>query len=284
MSKHFIGYRKEDILRKCGSELTLKEIQNRLLQMMIAFDDFCRKNNLKYCMIYGTLLGAVRHKGFIPWDDDVDFYMPREDYEKLMSFSELNRDFELINLNHHRDYYYPYAYGNIVDKHTLMVANNMKLCTGKGLSIDILPVDLLPENTLDRKKLINKILTYRRLIDLLHSRRFSTGGLKMKLKKTIAFFLKPINEDIILKKIDRLAKSTKKTENTVESMQMVLATPRIYPYRFFTDPIELEFCGKKFYAPENYDSMLTEMYGDYMTPPPEKDRYNHNMHVYLRKM
>ena len=126
-------------------------------------------------------------------------------------------------------------------------------------------------------------MKYRRIVDLLHSRRFTTGGAKMKMKQIIAFMMGWIDESKILKRIDELAKSTQRTEQTVDSMQMVLATPRIYPYRFFTDPIELDFLGKKFYAPENYDPMLTEMYGDYMTPPPEEKRYNHNMHVYFRK-
>lgn len=283
MTHRFIGYKKEALIKQCGEELNLQDIQNRLFQMMEAFDSLCREHGLKYSIAYGTLLGAVRHKGFIPWDDDVDFCMPRDDYEKLMTFKELNDEFELVNLYRHGEYYYPYAYGNIVDRKTLMVANNMNLCTGKGLSIDILPIDIVPSDMKKRKVFINKILRYRRLIDLLHSRRFSTSGPKMRLKKAISFLLTPINEEKVLKRIDRLLKTPKETNDTVYGMQLLLVTPRAYPYKYFTNPIELEFRGKMFLAPENYDIILTEMYGDYMTPPPEKDRYNHNMHVYFRK-
>lgn len=282
MPKRFIGYKKEEIIKKCGEELSLSDIQDRLFQMMVAFDEFCRAHGLKYCIAYGTLIGAVRHKGFIPWDDDVDFYMPREDYEELMKYSSLNDDFELVNLYRHGQYYYPYTYGNIVDKKTLMVANNMSLCTGKGLSIDLLPVDVLPKDMKKRNSLLSRVLRYRRIIDLLHSRRFISGGVKLKIKKILASLLGWIDETRVLIKIDNMVKSTPKAEQSKDSMQMVLATPRVYPYSIFTDPIELEFNGRMFYAPKNYDAMLTEMYGDYMTIPPQKDRYNHNMHVHYK--
>lgn len=279
MSKNCIGYKKEEILKKCGQELSLSDIQNRLYQMMVSFDDFCRDHELKYCIAYGTLIGAVRHKGFIPWDDDVDFYMPREDYEKLMEYHQLSDDFLLVNMFRHNDYYYPYAYGNIVDAKSIMVANNMDLCTGKGLSIDILPVDRVPGEGSERQKYIKEIMRLRRLVDLIHGRRFNNRGIRYSVKRCIARVLSLLNEDELLIKIDKAAKKYI-DKGYEDSAQLILATPRVYPLHYFTNPIELEFRGRMFYAPANYDSMLTEMYGDYMTPPPEKDRYNHNMHVY----
>lgn len=284
MSKPFMGYKKEDILKECEKELTLKDIQVRLFQMMEAFDDFCRSKELNYCIAYGTLIGAVRHKGFIPWDDDVDFYMPREDYEKLMKFDKITDDFLLININRQGSYYYPYAFGNIVDKKTMMVPNNMDICTGKGLSIDILPVDLVPDDISTRKSFVKEILRYRRIVDLMHGRRFNNKGIKFTLKRWIArvmAFL--LDEEKYVKKIDSVAKRYIGTDN-VSSIQLMLVVPKVFPISVFTNPIELEFNGKMFYAPSNYDTMLSEIYGDYMTPPPVKDRYNHNMRVFWKKV
>ena len=118
-------------LKQTLTPITPEEHKQLELRILLYVTDFCERNHIRYSLSDGTLLGAVRHKGFIPWDDDVDFLMPRADYEKFIQYSELSEEIEIVSLFRHGKYYYPYAYGNIVDKKTLMIANNMNLCTGK---------------------------------------------------------------------------------------------------------------------------------------------------------
>ena len=110
-------------------ELTLDEYKKVLLSILVKIDEICRRNNLTYCLQAGTLLGAVRHKGFIPWDDDVDIMMPYEDYDKLSSILNTgNYDINMIRIEENKDTCYPF--GKVCAKNTILQEGNLQPIKG----------------------------------------------------------------------------------------------------------------------------------------------------------
>ncbi len=141
-------------------DFDLKALQREYLKIMDMFDAVCRAHGLRYYMACGTMLGTVRHKGFIPWDDDVDLYMPRPDYDTLCLHSAewLPADMKLCNQD--TDITFPHYYGKVKDTGTTFVERTYLGHYG-GAWIDIFPIDGAPENEAERKR---------------HVRRFSGGA------------------------------------------------------------------------------------------------------------
>ena len=121
-----------------GKELTLDEMKAIELGILKKFDSICKENGLEYSLAYGTMLGAIRHKGFIPWDDDIDVFMKREDYEKLLALKYDDGDFEVKSYRYSKNYYF--LYSKIVDKRT-SICENWRAEKDMGLFVDIFPLD-----------------------------------------------------------------------------------------------------------------------------------------------
>ena len=128
--------------------LSLEETQDRLFELLVYFDELCRANDLRYWLGYGTLLGAVRHQDFIPWDDDVDVLMPREDYEKLLSLEEcaLDEDHCLVS---YRNSPFPFSFTKLCDNRVRVLTEAYEGLAEESLWLDIFTLDSAPDD--DRK-------------------------------------------------------------------------------------------------------------------------------------
>ena len=263
--------------------LTLQEVQAESLRVLMEFDAFCRDNSLEYSIAYGTLIGAIRHKGFIPWDDDIDVYMTRPQYEKFIHLYKDSKDFAMV---------YPgkdectVCYGRLCDmSRTRVVSKSPWTSIDCGVWIDIFPVDAVPEDAeATRKKFLRCHRMYRRLLGKRRVQRYwSSGKFADKLKAIPTFLLNGSNPAGYAAKMDRYF-----TEFSYGSTPkvMVLSAPmgkRVVrnPIAEFGSYIDLPFEDKTVMAVAAYDSVLTNQFGDYMTPPPvDQQVRGHSVHTY----
>ncbi|MDD6808010.1 MAG: LicD family protein [Oscillospiraceae bacterium] len=283
MNNRALRYDKQYIKSISGRKLSPDEVHDRLFEMMCDFDEFCRMNELEYYLAYGTLIGAVRHEGFIPWDDDVDLFMPRKDYERLKKMKKINDNIDIASLWNDCEYYHPYTYINLADKRTIMNEKYAAHPTGKGLFIDIFPLDEVPERGKIRYKFMFKMLVLRAI----HS--FTTKSLNKELtiktiiKNILILLSKPVDEIELGKKIDNLAMKYFATScNDLGLVTLGDLRKNCLPKKCFENTIFLKFNGRDFPAPCEYDDVLTKRYGDYMTPLPPEERITHGIDAFER--
>lgn len=260
-------------------QLTTAEIHSRLLEMVANFHVFCEEHDLKYYLIGGSLLGAIRHKGFIPWDDDIDIGMPREDYERLVSFSEIKEGLEIVSYHNSHGYYHPFAYCNITDTHTIMEEQFIRRSTNKGLFLDVVPMDGLPSRKEDAVKWGNRVGFWARILAYHSNSMPKINSLKQLVRAGTIFISRFFSEKMLIRKVENMAKRYA-YKGSLLSGQIV---NRIYPIkreiRFtedFDNPILVPFESTELFIPSGYDRILTDLYGDYMTPPPDAEQKAHH--------
>lgn len=242
----------------------LEELQEIELNILIYIDEICRENDLTYYLAYGTLIGAVRHKGFIPWDDDIDIVMPRTDYEKLMQIMQKeNSRYKFISLETCKlDYNYPFA--KIYDVQTRLIEGYRPIEEELGIYIDVFPIDGLGNTIEEVSKNSKKILKNNERIWYLGTVKHN--GLKGRLLNIVG--RKNINRWLV-----RIAKKNDYYKSKyVGSLTGGWNEKEIMERKYYGDKIEIEFEGHKFYAPQYFDYILTRWYGNYMELPPENER------------
>lgn len=245
-------------------EITLEERKKIQLGMLVEIDEFCRKHNIKYMLAFGTLLGAVRHKGFIPWDDDVDICMPVEDmlrFKKEFKSEKLKYN----DIDTDKDYCYPFSHISHVDTYQ----KDMCFIT-YGVSIDVYPLIEVPSSQEVISELfnigvplLNKRYTYmkwnsrwRRYLPF----KFNLPGYRNSIKKYRDFLFNILS---------------KKGGHRYFFVTGPLKNFECHTFDFnpFEEMIELEFEGKKVMSPAKYHDLLSKIYGDYMQLPPEDQRH-----------
>ena len=258
--------------------IEIDEYKQVVLSILERIDMVCKENGLKYFLFAGTLLGAVRHKGFIPWDDDIDICMMREDYDKLASImKQTDYGLRFIRIEENTDTIYPY--GKICDTKTAMIEHNFKQVNGYGAFIDVFPFDYLPDSAEERKKLKRKYFKMYQL--LTHSSRISyvkTESIFLNVKRQLALMLGQFfkTEKLVRKMNKEFKEFNKEKTNTVG-----LAWALGWPAEEFAETSEVIFEGLTFCGPKNPDKVLTIHFGDYMKLPPESERVNkHNLECY----
>lgn len=260
-------------------ELNLRDAQMIMLNILKEIEKICTKYNLRYFLDGGTLLGAVRHKGFIPWDDDVDIGMPREDYRKFLKIAQKELPDYLFLQTFETDKYYDIYQvpSKVRDNRTLIfehnVPKNKKM--NNGLFIDVFPYDDLPKSRsvykLQRKLSEFILRSYVRLRDKPENLSF-----KNKITFTIYKIVKGIfTTKNRLKFFEFLMKWNDKESPYMTYGLDTIWSEYVHKKDDYYDLIKLEFEGEKFYAPRNYDAVLSRLYGDYMTLPKEEDRVWH---------
>ena len=263
--------------RKSGELLSIKEQQQVMLDIMKAFHEFSLKNNISYILIYGTLLGAVRHKGFIPWDNDMDVGVPRPEYDRLVSLLNSGEKVgeHYYHLHYTNDNNYHYQIIRICDDRTTVqppyIRNQPKRM---GVWLDIFPIDGVPEKTLagrfHRARLyINKKI---QIADI-----YAVRG-KKDIANRIGNIICHIFPNATKRnyKIDKILRQTpyEKSEyvgNMEDRDERILKMSK----SFMEDRTLLKFEDTEFYGPDDWDGCLKRAYGDYMQLPPEDKRMSH---------
>ena len=275
----------------CGQPISAEESQKIQLNMLDALAEYCDTHDLHYFLSGGTLLGAVRHKGFIPWDDDIDVNMPRPDCEKLFSASK-GRIGEYILTGPDMDGFAPccesyrlYNFKTVIESFAGGAAKKNPIYY--PIFIDIFPIEGLPDTDKKTKR------HYRKLVVLRKMQRAS--ALKHMQAKTLAAHVFHLVSWVPAKLIGykRWSKwvqqtvqkySFEKSEYVGVMTAPVHTTEERVKKAPYMDAVEVSFEGKKYHAPGNYDTYLSQLYGNYMKmPPKEKQQSHHQFNMYWRK-
>lgn len=255
-----------------GKRLGLNDQQKRLTEMVIQFDGFCRAHNITYYLAYGTLIGTIRHGQMIPWDDDIDILLKRDEYEKLLQYSSINNEIDIVSYKTNTiKYYHPFSHANLIDNTTKRISHHTKVETNQGLFIDLFPLDNIPDNEKEDTKLLNIVY----FIDRIRTLRVAKNDIpcKFRLLRKIAgeclFFVNPVKLAQIM---DELSQKYNNTDTKRVGVVKMKSPYSRWDRTCFDTVTEHVFSGHNLMIPEAYDKILTATYGDYMTPPPEAER------------
>lgn len=262
------------------SEINIKQMHKINLDMAKFFDDFCKRNNLTYFLCGGCCIGAIRHNGFIPWDDDVDVFMPRKDYERLKKIWTDNERYEIqINEYDHRTFNTAIS---IHDINTTFIKTNFKnKNVSHGLAMDIFPIDACP-NGLNRKR--QKIWAIVYSLMAINNPPLNHGIL-IKLIGKLALAL--VIGDKLKYKLMKYAEKqmSKYRVNDCDKITELCAGPyymqKEYPKQAFEKQLYVDFEDTKLPVPIGYDSYLKIAFGNYMELPPIEKRMNHHEYEFI---
>jgi len=257
-------------------ELTLNELQKVSLDILVDVHNFCVQNNIKYSIDYGTLIGALRHKGFIPWDDDVDIVMPRPDYEQFCKNYQ-SKDYQLIYYGNDPTALATFA--RVVDsKRTHYETERPWTKQKSGVWIDIFPIDGVetsPQRYAKRYERLRRICKvaykFRR-----QNHHIMPGDSYWSKLKTIFASILGFNGQLPVLIINEMVRIMSKvpygSTSFLGQCSCLDDGPILFPKEDFDSYVLLPFEQYEFYAMKGYDHHLRQLYGDYMQLPPEEKR------------
>lgn len=269
-----------------GTELSVNDIKARLFDILVYFKHVCDENKIRYSLAYGTLLGAVRHGGFIPWDDDVDVCMPRSDYERLIEIlsDREHERFKLLYAGNEPTYYYNFA--KIVDSETTVTEIGSKQISGYGLFIDIFPLDNCPS---DAKK-FNSLLKQIRRISRFRSASVCNGNspvmssAKNALRRAVAPFAKIFGYKYWLNKEEKKLLEYKDIDTgSITCLEECISFNEIMSKDTVSFDGKIMFENEEFSCFSDCEGYLYGRYGNYMELPPENERVpRHGYRAFLK--
>lgn len=265
-------------------QLSLRELQLALLDILVEVDKFCRENRISYSLTYGTLLGAIRHKGFIPWDDDLDIMMPRKDFEHFMALfpqSGSGSRFTTLYNTDTPDSKCILCYGKVED--TTSVCNELKrkYLYKFGINIDIFPIDSAPADPAEHYKFARTVSRLRHRLYLSQRPFFPFTFHDPIIPKIQAHRRSPDEWFHILE--NYLTQYNGKDTPYSGPVSGGMGTIEIYRNEVFKKYTEVEFEGHSFRAIADWDTFLRQQFGDYMQLPPEDKRKSHAIVAYFKE-
>lgn len=251
----------------------LRQIQMGILDEV---HHFCEAHGLRYFLSSGTLIGAVRHKGYIPWDDDIDIYMPREDYETFLNtYHDEKGIYRAINPASESHYYYTFA--KVVDQRTHMVERETEGYE-IGVYMDIFPVDYVTENLQQRERIFRQ----KKLLYKIRRCKISNTN---PLKSHLAYWVYkcwPMSVKQIECKIRKLIVLERPTRTVCNMTEAGPSIKGCFPAEDIASSVDIEFESKTYKTMIGYRDYLERTYGDYMTLPPVEQRVTHNFEAYWK--
>jgi len=255
----------EQVNEKFRGHLSKTEMQAIELKILKHVVKFCDENDITYFLYGGTLLGAIREKGFIPWDDDIDIAMPRDSYDKFIKTYKNSDRYILNSFELDKSYYFPFA--KVYDNKTYLDERTTERIP-MGVYIDIFPIDVFDNskfkyffNKLKRGLIHCKIGVMKKDNTLLNNFLIILGRL-IAFWVPINGFLKSMEKNVRKIPINKANKVGTVTEGYITSLP--------YSYKCISKMIDWPFEDTMLKVPVGYDELLTTLYGDYMTPPPKK--------------
>ena len=259
--------------------ISAQESKQLMLQILDIIDEICKENHLNYYLSGGTLIGAIRHKGFIPWDDDIDLVLFRDDFEKLRKIlKEQTRypQYTLLDLDS-KGFMYPFL--KLVDNRTVAKQGDTKV--PHGIWVDIFPFDSVPDNAFVRYIYLKKCQLYR---DIALSAVTDFNGVKIASLKGIAkVFLSIIGKFVGVKRIARMTEKHMQKYNGKCNANYVGCNYSPYVMREFLPknvvlPVaEVIFENRTYFSFKNWDIYLKRLFNDYMKMPPKEKQKAHNV-------
>lgn len=254
--------------------MTLEESKKVEQAILDEITSFCDENNLRYFLTYGTLIGAVRHKGFIPWDDDVDIQMPKPDYDKFIK--EFKSEYLQVVVP--GSVMAKHTFVKVIDTRTAKIEPNFNYKAGYlGVDVDIFPIEGTPDDETEFELWYQELMEYYK--KYIFTIRIPDGLIKRLLKPIILkiSYKKP---QFYLQKIEELHnKYPYESSKYVGTIASLYNSPKNrVPKTCFDSTIQVTFEGKEYKAPVGYDYILRNIYGDYMQLPPEEKRVTHHTH------
>lgn len=256
--------------------ITNEEIKTRQIELLNYFKATCEELGLRYSLAYGTLLGAVRHGGYIPWDDDIDVCLPREDYNKLVEAMK-TRDgrIQLYEGSKRKKFYISYA--KLVDTDTYLVLDDKKAIQmeGDGINIDVFPFDNCPDSEKEFKKYYFKLTLLRQMKSITSQRGIPWRNSKLKtlINSFLKLFAVIFGYRFWTDRITNLSqKYNKKETENICVMSVTFSYNERIPRSQFENMSKIAFEGEEYMCFSDVDAYLSGRYGDYMQLPPEEQR------------
>lgn len=262
----------------------MTELQSRLWEMMKWFHSFCMENNITYYALGGTALGAVRHNGFIPWDDDIDVGMPREEYNRfivLMSKKNVSTQYEIETPLQNKNFVYTFS--KIYDTRTTLIENT-RYKAKRGIYIDVFPLDGIGNTWEESLRNFKKI---EKKLDFVRAKCCAVNKDKA-FKRNVAIILARCIPEFIcgwrttIKNIEKEVSQRKYEEcNYISNIAGAWRAKEIVEKKYLGDSRLCKFEDSYICVPENVEKYLTCLYGNYMELPPIEKRKSHHDYVYL---
>lgn len=266
----------------------IKVLQTEELKVMKIIKEICEKENIRYFMIGGTLLGAIRHSGFIPWDDDVDLAMPRKDYERFLEVSNKYLPSNIFVQNFRTDDKYRYYITRVLNKNILVEEKRfIGVDTPQAYaSVDIFPIDGSPNKKFFRNIHYFRVMIRRFLMSLCYRDTIDKERKRSKMENLLLNILikipfeRIISPNKIKESLDKLLKKYS-MDNSLYSGTIMGAyrIREMVPTVMFGNPKLYKFEDDTFYGPELVDDYLKHMYGNYMELPPKEQQKTHYTNI-----
>ena len=272
-------------------EISLDERKEIELEILLYVTRLCEKNRIEYSLCGGSLIGAIRHGGFIPWDDDIDIFLTRENYKKLIDLLKDDLHYKLYAPETTENYLYGFC--KLMDKRTVIYSEyDEEIGTPElGVFIDIYPVDLIPENKKEQRSFLRKLDFYLHCAYAASNTMYAYGNTKLKhwIKKIVLFTKHLIcrrkGTRYWMKKTEKIASEYLGTNAKLRgSVYSRYGSKEILPRKIYENTIEVSFEGYKIKIIKQYDKFLKRVYGDYMKlPPKEKQVLPHEYDAFWRE-
>lgn len=258
-----------------------KKMQLVLSEAMKDFHEYCVSKSLRYFVVGGTALGAARHSGFIPWDDDIDVGMPRKDYEKLLEF--FNKDYEggeyyLESPQNSMDPFFPYPYSKLYILKTTLIEDFGGKQIRRSFFLDIFPLDGIGKDLEEGKKTKESIQIWHKIRNLYLYRKDNVSPVKKFCKRFCRVVVHLIfrNEREIARIIDKKSKKIDYDDSNYVAALTCYELPILIPKEYMGTPTLHKFEDFSVFCPEKIDEYLTLNYGKWRVPPPEAERIPHH--------